>query len=105
MYRRVYNVISQATGLGLTGNVVDCYAAIIRMWEPGDRILLFGFSRGAYTVRCLGGALAFLRRPDADAGSRDHDFQEDREGSRDERLPAHGIGPSGQGLFARKRVT
>ncbi|MCX7321970.1 MAG: DUF2235 domain-containing protein, partial [Hyphomicrobiales bacterium] len=29
----------------------------IRMWEPGDRIFLFGFSRGAYTVRCLAAAL------------------------------------------------
>lgn len=63
LYRRVYNVISQATGLGLTGNVIDCYAAIIRMWEPGDRIFLFGFSRGAYTVRCLGGALALCGVP------------------------------------------
>ncbi|MBW8319099.1 MAG: DUF2235 domain-containing protein, partial [Rhizobium sp.] len=63
LYRRVYNVVSQATGLGLTGNVIDCYAAIIRMWEPGDRIFLFGFSRGAYTVRCLGGVLAFCGVP------------------------------------------
>jgi hypothetical protein len=63
LYRRVYNVVSQATGLGLTGNVIDCYAAIIRMWEPGDRIFLFGFSRGAYTVRCLGGVLTFCGVP------------------------------------------
>lgn len=63
LYRRAYNVVSQATGLGLTRNVIDCYAAIIRMWEPGDRILLFGFSRGAYTVRCLGGVLAFCGVP------------------------------------------
>lgn len=63
LYRRVYNVVSQATGLGLTSNVIDCYAAIIRMWEPGDRIFLFGFSRGAYTVRCLGGVLAFCGVP------------------------------------------
>jgi type VI secretion system (T6SS) phospholipase Tle1-like effector len=26
---------------------VDCYAAIISVWAPGDRIYLFGFSRGA----------------------------------------------------------
>lgn len=56
--RRIYNIVSQATGLGLTKNIVDCYAAIIRHWQEGDRILLFGFSRGAYTVRCLGGVLA-----------------------------------------------
>lgn len=27
--------------------------AIVGVWEPGDRIYLFGFSRGAYTARCL----------------------------------------------------
>jgi uncharacterized protein (DUF2235 family) len=52
-WRRLYNLISQATGLGLTPNIIDCYAYIIQNWQPGDRIFLFGFSRGAYTVRCL----------------------------------------------------
>jgi len=52
-YRWVYNLVSQATGLGITQNIIDCYAALIRLWRPGDRIYLFGFSRGAYTVRCL----------------------------------------------------
>jgi uncharacterized protein (DUF2235 family) len=61
--RWIYNLIGQATGLGLTANIVDCYAAIIRVWEPGDRIFLFGFSRGAYTVRCVGGVLALCGVP------------------------------------------
>jgi len=56
--RRVYNTISQATGLGITANIVDCYAALIRLWKPGDRIFLFGFSRGAYTIRCLAAVVA-----------------------------------------------
>src|ERR1700730_9915462 len=60
---KLYNLICKATGLGLTRNIVDCYAAIIRLWEPGDRIFLFGFSRGAYTVRCLGGVLAMCGVP------------------------------------------
>jgi hypothetical protein len=55
--RSLYNLASQATGLGITRNIVDCYAEIIRVWRPGDRIFLFGFSRGAYTVRCLSGVL------------------------------------------------
>ena len=29
-------------------------------WEPGDRVFLFGFSRGAYTVRVLAGLLYAL---------------------------------------------
>lgn len=57
-YRRLSNFVSQATGLGLTANIIDCYQMIIRYWRPGDRIFLFGFSRGAYTVRCVAGVLA-----------------------------------------------
>ncbi|MDA9488841.1 hypothetical protein XI08_06375 [Bradyrhizobium sp. CCBAU 11361] len=56
-YRWLHNLASRATGLGITTNIIDCYAAIMRMWEPGDRIFLFGFSRGAYTVRCLAAVL------------------------------------------------
>ncbi|MGL4812178.1 MAG: DUF2235 domain-containing protein [Beijerinckiaceae bacterium] len=48
---------AQSTGFGITRNIVDCYAALLLSYEPGDRIFLFGFSRGAYTVRSLGGAL------------------------------------------------
>ena len=46
----VYKAASQATGLGITQNIIDCYAAIIRLANPDDRIFFFGFSRGAY--RC-----------------------------------------------------
>jgi uncharacterized protein (DUF2235 family) len=61
--RWVYNIVSQATGFGITANIIDCYAALIRLWEPGDRIVLFGFSRGAYTVRCLAGVIALCGIP------------------------------------------
>jgi uncharacterized protein (DUF2235 family) len=57
-FRIIYNLVSQATGFGLTANIIDCYEMIIRLWRPGDRIFLFGFSRGAYTARCVGGVLA-----------------------------------------------
>jgi uncharacterized protein (DUF2235 family) len=53
LWQRTYNLVSQALGLGLTANIIDCYAAIIELWRPGDRIFMFGFSRGAYTIRCL----------------------------------------------------
>jgi hypothetical protein len=52
-WRELHNGICQATGLGLTRNIIDCYTYVIQNWRPGDRIFLFGFSRGAYTVRCL----------------------------------------------------
>ena len=63
LWRRLRNVLSQATGLGITDNIIDCYAEIVRMWEPGDRIYLFGFSRGAYTVRCVAGVLGLCGVP------------------------------------------
>ena len=52
------NLWSKATGWGITANIVDCYEALMIDWRPGMKIGFFGFSRGAYTVRCLGGVLA-----------------------------------------------
>ncbi|TNC12315.1 DUF2235 domain-containing protein [Methylobacterium terricola] len=62
-WRRIYDILSRATGLGITQNIIDCYAAILRVWEPGDRIYLIGFSRGAYTVRCVAGVLGLCGIP------------------------------------------
>jgi uncharacterized protein (DUF2235 family) len=62
-WRWLHNVASQATGLGITTNIIDCYAWIVRVYEPGDRIFLFGFSRGAYTVRCLAAMLSLCGVP------------------------------------------
>jgi len=62
-YRWLHDFVSQATGLGITTNIIDCYAAILRLWQPGDHIFLFGFSRGAYTVRCLGAVLSLCGVP------------------------------------------
>jgi uncharacterized protein (DUF2235 family) len=62
-YRWLHNLGSLATGLGITTNIVDCYAAILSMWEPGDRIFVFGFSRGAYTVRSLAAVLSMCGVP------------------------------------------
>ncbi len=48
---------SSAMGTGISINIVECYAAILKHYEPGDRVYLFGFSRGAYTARCVAGVL------------------------------------------------
>jgi uncharacterized protein (DUF2235 family) len=61
--RWLYRTASQATGLGITKNIADCYAAIIRLAKPGDRIFLFGFSRGAYAVRCVAAVVALCGIP------------------------------------------
>jgi hypothetical protein len=62
-YRWLHNLFSLATGLGITTNIIDCYCAILSMWEPGDRVFVFGFSRGAYTVRCLAAVLSMCGVP------------------------------------------
>jgi uncharacterized protein (DUF2235 family) len=66
LWRAVHNFLSQATGLGITKNIIDCYAKIIQEYEVGDRIFLFGFSRGAYTVRCLASVICFCGIPTRD---------------------------------------
>jgi len=46
-----------AFGAGLEKNVMDGYRFLVHNYEPGDHIYLFGFSRGAYTVRSLSGLI------------------------------------------------
>jgi uncharacterized protein (DUF2235 family) len=77
VYRWLHNVVSQATGLGITLNIIDCYAAILRLWQPGDRIFLFGFSRGAYTVRCLAAVLSLCGVPTTMADGRTPLYRDD----------------------------
>jgi uncharacterized protein (DUF2235 family) len=50
---RVREFLGLATGYGLDGNVLDAYRFLCSHWQEGDSIWLFGFSRGAYTVRVL----------------------------------------------------
>ena len=45
-------------GSGLGRNVQSGYRWLAGEYRPGDRIFLFGFSRGAYTVRSLAGMIA-----------------------------------------------
>ena len=66
-FRRLRNTLASAIGTGIDQNVVDCYAAIIGYYEPGDRICLFGFSRGAYTVRSLANVLNLCGVPTRDS--------------------------------------
>lgn len=38
---------------GFSRNVLDCYRFIFENYSPGDQVFLFGFSRGAATIRSL----------------------------------------------------
>jgi uncharacterized protein (DUF2235 family) len=46
-----------AFGAGLSWKLQEAYCYLMEMWEPGDRVFLFGFSRGAYSARVLAGML------------------------------------------------
>ncbi len=50
-------IVGLAFGAGLLRKVGLAYEFLMREWRPGDRVFLFGFSRGAYTVRVLAGLL------------------------------------------------
>jgi uncharacterized protein (DUF2235 family) len=50
-------VMGLAFGAGLLANVGDAYRYLMNVYEDGDNVYLFGFSRGAYTVRALAGVL------------------------------------------------
>ncbi|MCW3093370.1 MAG: hypothetical protein JWP81_4439 [Ferruginibacter sp.] len=46
-----------STGLGIDRNIQDAYKFIMWNYEKDDELYLFGFSRGAYTVRSLAGLI------------------------------------------------
>lgn len=46
-----------AFGWGLNDNIKQAYRALAMLYRPGDDIMIFGFSRGAYTARSLAGMI------------------------------------------------
>src|SRR6201996_5860034 len=50
-------ILGLATGYGLDDKVLQSYLFLARNYQEGDQIYLFGFSRGAYTVRVLAGLI------------------------------------------------
>ena len=50
-------ILGLATGYGLDDNVLAAYDFLVHHYQHGDQIYLFGFSRGAYTVRVLAGLI------------------------------------------------
>ncbi|XOV86553.1 MAG: phospholipase effector Tle1 domain-containing protein [Pseudomonadota bacterium] len=49
-----------ATGNGLDILIKDAYLYLAQTYRPGDRVFLFGFSRGAYAARSLNGFIEFV---------------------------------------------
>lgn len=55
--RTLIRVLDGITGYGVPANVRHLYRFLCMNWDPGDEIFLFGFSRGAFTVRTLAGMI------------------------------------------------
>jgi len=50
-------ISGSAFGVGISKNIQECYEFIFENYQSRDQIYLFGFSRGAFTVRSLSGFL------------------------------------------------
>jgi uncharacterized protein (DUF2235 family) len=61
-------VAGLVVGFGVHDNIDEAYTWLSGTYQAGDRIFVFGFSRGAYTARALTGMLRTvgLLRPSAD---------------------------------------
>jgi uncharacterized protein (DUF2235 family) len=55
--RIVTRIAGQAFGYGLEADIRDTYIFLMNNFVEGDRVFLFGFSRGAYTVRAVASLL------------------------------------------------
>jgi len=52
-----------ALGVGLFQKITDGYTKIAHAYDQDDEIFIFGFSRGAYTARCIAGMIAICGLP------------------------------------------
>lgn len=58
--RRLSKLFGLAFGSGMKTNLAEAYTYLMRTYQEGDQIFVFGFSRGAYTARALCGLLHVL---------------------------------------------
>jgi uncharacterized protein (DUF2235 family) len=56
--KKISQTLGLAFGTGFISNLEDAYRFLMANYADGDQVYLFGFSRGAYTVRALTGALS-----------------------------------------------
>ena len=54
---RLLRLFGGAFGWGLCRNICEAYEFLALNYEEGDKVFLFGFSRGAFTVRSLAGMI------------------------------------------------
>ncbi|KAF9007419.1 hypothetical protein BDQ17DRAFT_1350615 [Cyathus striatus] len=62
--------VDQAVAWSMSYHVIDGYKWIAERYREGDRICIFGFSRGSYTARVLAGMLSKVGLLPADAAAK-----------------------------------
>lgn len=55
--RRLDRVLGGALGWGLTDIIDETYRNLVFVYQPGDEIYIFGFSRGGFAARSLAGLI------------------------------------------------
>ena len=55
--KKLSEMAGLAFGAGLNGKITGGYRYLMENWRPGDKVYIFGFSRGAYTARALAALL------------------------------------------------
>jgi uncharacterized protein (DUF2235 family) len=51
--RKITKLLGMAVGFGLSDDIFRAYSFLMEQYQDGDKVFLFGFSRGAYTVRAV----------------------------------------------------
>ncbi|KAG5732645.1 hypothetical protein E4T56_gene16747 [Termitomyces sp. T112] len=57
MMAKVHKAVDAMIGIHLDAHVMSGYEFLMENYEAGDKICIFGFSRGAYTARALAGMI------------------------------------------------
>jgi uncharacterized protein (DUF2235 family) len=69
--RKVTKALGMAIGYGLANDMRDAYVFLMRTYQPGDHVYLFGFSRGAnYRKLIPGDAITVRSRAETERESR-----------------------------------
>jgi len=55
--RKLTKLLGMGIGYGLENDIRDAYVFLMRNYQPGDKVFLFGFSRGSYTARAVASLL------------------------------------------------
>lgn len=80
--RRFERFRGGALGWGLSRTIQNAYLDLVQLFAPGDELFLFGFSRGAYTARSLGGLIrnaGILKREHAGQADAAYELYRDRD--------------------------